>query len=128
MNQITVDKTELLAKLEQNRADHRRIFEEALKGFQRESLSELYAEIDRIRKGINRSVYVAKPIPKDHTRDYDRAIAMVNMAVGDTISLSERDFAQYVMDDWGWQKEFLNNTYGSTYAVEVHSDYFEDNN
>ncbi len=113
MQKITVNKDELLAKLEENRADHRRIFEEALEGFARQAEAELNARIDDLRNGQRRDIIIRKPVPTDHTGDYDRAIAMIRMALGDTITLEEHDFAQYVMDDWGWQGQFLSNTYGS---------------
>lgn len=125
MEKITVQKAELLAKLRANRADHRTIFEEALAGFERETVKELQARIDGIRQGKRRDVRVYASVPQDHTKEYDRAIAMIEMSLGDTIVLSESDFAQYVMDDWGWQDQFLSNTYGSKTATGKFSDRYE---
>lgn len=128
MRDITVHKNELLTKLEENRRDHRQVFEEALEGFKREVIQRLEEYLERTRQGKSQDVYVSMPVPKDHTADYDRAIAMVKMSVGDRITLSETDFAQYVMDDWRWQREFIGNSYGSrtarsekfsAYAVDV---------
>ena len=116
MEKITVNKTELLAKLEQNRSDHRGIFEEALAGFAREAERELNERLNQLREGLRRDLVIRKPVPTDHTNDYDRAISMIQMSLGDTVTLSENDFAQYVMDDWGWQGQFLSNTYGSAQA------------
>jgi hypothetical protein len=121
MERITVKKPELLAKLQQNRADHRAIFEEALAGWMAEAERELTEQRERLLAGVRRDVYVRKPVPTDHTSDYDRAVAMIEMSIGETIVLSEEDFAQYVMDDWGWQSQFLSNTYGSTRAVSKFS-------
>lgn len=116
MEKITARKDELLNKLIANRADHRAIFEEALEGFQ----AKVREEADRLavlaREGSKTDVRITLRAPEDHTRDYDRAIAMVQMNVGDTIDLLEHDFAQYVMDDWGWQGTFLSNVYGSQRA------------
>lgn len=116
MENVEVRKDELLEKLNANRADHRSIFEEALEGFQREAEAELKLQLDMLSKGLRRDIKVVKPVPVDHTRDYDRAIQMIEMSVSPTIALSERDFAMYVMDDWGWQGQFLSNVYGSTRA------------
>jgi hypothetical protein len=116
VEKITVQKSELLDKLKQNREDHRRIFEEALDGFFKESQDELQARIEDLRVGKRRNIYISKPVPVDHTFDYDRAIGMIEMAVGDTITLSEEDFAQFVMDDWGWQRLFLAGSYNSSTA------------
>lgn len=125
MQNITVDKTELLNKLRANRGDHRSIFEEALNGFAAEVTAELTEAIESIRAGRRRDIKVWRPVPKDHTSDYDRALAMVQMSIGQTITLSEADFAQYVMDDWGWQHEFLSNTYGSKAATGKFSDRYD---
>lgn len=116
MEKITVAKAELLAALQQNRDDHRRIFEEALEGFQANAVAELERWLADIRAGKRSSVVVRLPVPVDHTADYNRAIKMVEMSINATVSLSETDFAQYVMDDWGWQTQFLSNTYGSATA------------
>jgi hypothetical protein len=125
VDKIEVSKQELLEKLESNRADHRQIFDEALEGFRAKVTEDLQAWIDSIANGARRNVYVSHQVPSDHTADYDRAIAMVKMDIGETTMLSERDFAQYVMDDWGWQKEFVRNSYNSTTAHERFSDYLE---
>lgn len=113
MENITVNKTELLEILNKNRADHRKIFEEALAGWLKETQAELAQWTERLKKGERKSVTIIKGVPTDHTKDYDRAIGMVKMAIGDTIVLSEQDYAQYVDDEWGWQKTFLSNSYGS---------------
>lgn len=125
MEKITVAKEDLLAKLRANRGDHRSIFEEALTGFATEVTRDLQIAIDDIRRGKRRDVRVYRTVPKDHTSEYDRAIAMIEMAIGDTIVLSETDFAQYVMDDWGWQDQFLSNTYGSKTATGKFSDRYQ---
>jgi len=125
MQNITVAKTELLEKLRTNRNDHRAIFEEALSGFEREVTAELNRAIANIRDGRRRDVRVYRQVPKDHTADYDRAISMVEMSIGDTFVLSESDFAQYVVDDWGWQDQFLSNSYGSKTARGKFSDRYD---
>jgi hypothetical protein len=124
MKEITVPKDDLLAKLKQNRDDHRAIFEEALAGYQAESEAELQQQLDLLRAGKRRDIRIVKVVPRDHASDYNRAIAMIEMALGDTITLSERDFAQYVMDDWGWQGEFLSNSYGSGTAQSKFGDVY----
>src|SRR5437773_4424900 len=122
MDKVTVDKLNLLEKLLANRDDHRRIFNEALDGFHREAEAELQKRMNDIRAGKRYSIQIYKRVPSDHTSDYDRAIRMVEMSIGDTVTLSEKDFAQYVMDDWGWQKEFVRNSYGSQTATSKFSD------
>jgi hypothetical protein len=115
LNEVTVQKSDLLKVLQQNRADHRKIFEEALVGFEKAATADLQRELDRLRAGKRRSIFIQRPVPVDHTRDYDRAIRMIEMSIGDTITVSEGDFQSYVMDDWGWAHEF------ATTATAYHS-------
>lgn len=32
---------------------------------------------------------------------------MLEMDLADTVDLSETDYAQYVLDDWEWKRQFL---------------------
>jgi hypothetical protein len=50
--------------------------------------------------------------PEDHTRDYDRVIAMLERHQGEAIDLLEDDFAMYVQDDWAWKAQFLASNSG----------------
>lgn len=125
MEKITVEKADLLDKLRTNRDDHRAIVDEALAGFGAEVTRELHAALRDVQDGKRRDIKIWRHVPKDHTREYDRAIAMIEMSIGDTIVLSETDFAQYVMDDWGWQDTFLSNTYGSKTATGKFSDRYD---
>lgn len=122
MEKITVAKNELLAKLEENRADHRRIFEEALEGFRAKVIRELDKLTAKVKAGDRGTVQYIARAPEDHTRDYDRVIAMLKMSMDDFIQLSEEDFCAYVQDDWGWQSHFLSNVYGSRSAKSKFSE------
>jgi len=123
VEKITVKKDELLLQLRANRDDHRRIFVEALEGFHREAIKELQDRMDDVLAGKRHSIYITKQVPTDHTSDYDRAIRVVEMSIGETIGLTEGDFARYVMDDRGWQKECVRNSYVSNTATTKFSDY-----
>jgi len=117
MQQIRVNKTELLETLEQNRTDHQTIYQEAVAGFRAKVLAELEEQIEALRDGDSvKDVTLRRMAPRDYTRNYDRAIGMIKMSVDEHIVLEENDFAQYVQDDWDWQAQFLSNTYGSARA------------
>jgi hypothetical protein len=117
VEKVTVAKDELLAKLRQNREDHIQIFFEAMDGFRAKAEAELQQQLDLVRSGHNKDIRVYLSAPVDHSNDYDRAIAMIEMALGGEIVLSEHDFVQYVLDDWKWQEYFVSNSYGSTSAT-----------
>ena len=119
MQEVTVDKSQLREKLVQNREQHRGIFEEALAGFQKEAVRLLEEQLDRARRGLRRAVYVRLECPEDHTSDYDRVIAMLDMEVGDKVVLTEEEFTQFVQDDWSWQHQWLASS--SRYSAAAHA-------
>lgn len=117
MRSVKVNKAELLTKLRENRAGHRAIFEEALDGYHKKVIKLLQKHIDRARKNKREQVYVSIPFPQDHTDDYDTIIAMIEMSIEDTVELDQREFANYVLDEWSWKQEFL--TSNSMYSASA---------
>lgn len=107
IDSITVDKTDLLKILNENRAKHRAVFDAAIAGYRADAIHELNNRITLLEKGKSPKLGLGMVVPQDHTRDYDRVIRMVTMHQGDTIELNEGTFAMYVEDDWSWKREFL---------------------
>ena len=116
MDSIKVKKEELLAKLKENKDTHRKIFLEAQEGYRTLVIEQLETMLSDARGGkkINRHLSLSEPT--DQTRDYDRVIRMLEMSQDDVVELSEHDFAQYVLDDWSWKRNFLvsNSVYSAT--------------
>lgn len=110
MENIKVNKAELLTTLQTNRTKHRQIFEEACDGYQKAVIKELEAQLKRAKEGIRQSMSISIPAPIDQTKEYDRAIAMLKMSVDAEVLLSERDFQCYVLDDWNWKQQFLTSS------------------
>jgi vacuolar-type H+-ATPase subunit E/Vma4 len=116
MDSVKVHKSELIAKLQENRAAHRAIYEEALAGYRDVALEKLEAYIARVRGGEVEVITLVLAKPEDHTRDYDRIIAMAEASVDDVLELAEHDFQRYWLDDWNWRQSFLasNSAYSQT--------------
>lgn len=110
MQKISVAKDELLSKLENNREKHRGIFETAIEKYREEAIKAFQNNIDTIKKGGPVREYLNLPVPEDHTDDYDTAIQMCEWHVGDTVGLTDREFKQYVQDQWGWNQSFMATT------------------
>lgn len=98
---------DLIAEIYANRAKHRAVFELALEGYHSEMLKKLERWTDEIRRGKTHTEYVSLPIPRDHTKEYDKVLKMLEMTTDTHIEMSDSDFAQYVMDDWSWKREFI---------------------
>lgn len=107
MEKVSVLKSRVIEKLIANRSQHRGIFEEACKGYQETAMTHIQKIVDQLKAGKLPEISIHLPLPVDHTRDYDRAIQMLEMSQDDVVELSEVDFASYIMDDWSWRRQFL---------------------
>ena len=110
-----VKKEDLKKALVANREGHRDIFEKAIEGYRKAALDQLNEAINRIKLGSLEQVYIQMPVPEDHTRDYDRIISMLEMEVREDVTLSEKHYAQYVLDDWDWKEHWMASN--SAYTV-----------
>ena len=110
MKEVTVNKEELLEKLRANRAKHRAVFLEAQEGYRKAVIAELDRMLQEARDGKKIRRRIELPEPRDHTDDYDAAIAMVEMAVCESIVISDYDFRCYVLDKWDWSETFSSSS------------------
>lgn len=116
------DREEILGILRQNRGNHRRVFEDALENYRARLLRDLQDHVTELQRGRAPEVRIRLARPEDHTPDYDRMIKMVEMHQGDRIPMTEDRFAQLVMDDWSWKRQWLTtaNTYAAGTVAEVY--------
>jgi hypothetical protein len=116
MENVRVKKLEALETIKKNRAAHKAIFNEAVAGYKDQTLKLLNNHIEQIKSGKVMRVTVSLPQPEEHTKDYDRAIKMLEMSVDDEILIDEQSFQSYIMDDWHWKRQFLasNSHYSDT--------------
>ena len=111
-----IKKDKLVEILTENRTRHRRVFEAALEGYKAEAEKRLTARLAALQSGRLPDFDLRLIEPVDHTRDYDRVLRMIDLDIGDTWEMTERDVAQYVEDDWIWKRQFLR--FSSNYAAE----------
>ena len=109
MENVKVKKTETLKILRTNRDAHQAIFAEAVDGYKAQVIDILEGHIADIKAGKVKSVTVTLPQPENHTKDYDRAIKMLEMSVDKDVTMDEHSFQCYVMDDWTWKRQFLSS-------------------
>ena len=115
MNTVAVKREELLTKVRTNRDAHRTLFLKAQEGYRKLVIEEL----DRMLADAKAGRPIARPInlvePADHTEDYDRVLAMLEMSVDDTVILGAEEFSQYVLDRWTWSRFAISTN--KSYAV-----------
>lgn len=110
MRNIKADVGELARRCEANREKHREVFERAVEGWRRAVHAKIAQIEEQLLAGDLVDLGFRLAVPVDHTADYDRAIAMLDMHEEPFIELSEEDFAQLVLDDWGWKREWTQTT------------------
>lgn len=115
MEFVNVNKQDLLDTLRSNRAKHVDTFEQVLEDYRTRAVMLLEEHIDRIRSGAVESVSVILPPPRNYEDEYDQAIAMVEWEQDDVIRLDSHTFAQWVMDQWRWKRDF--NETVATYSL-----------
>lgn len=118
MKDVTVKKAELREKIQTNRDAHKAIFDEAVEGYREKIIGLLEEHLKRVKKGKMETIRIWLPVPEDHTGDYDRVLAMLDMSVDEEITIDQNTFSSYVMDEWHWKGEFLstNSAYSATAA------------
>jgi hypothetical protein len=112
---VRVRKYELLERIRKNRDEHREIFEEAITGWKQrvtEVLEEAYQDALQGKK-FEPSHWI--PRPEDHTDEYDTVIELLDMSLDEELELTRQEFANYALDNWNWQHDFLvtASNYGS---------------
>ena len=107
MEKVTVPKGDLINLIQMNRDGHQAIFDEAVEGYRKAAEKLLERHLAAVKKGSLAAVFINLPRPVNHTKDYDRVLTMLKMSIGDTIEVTQEDFAMYAMDDWRWKQEFL---------------------
>jgi hypothetical protein len=117
MEKVTVKKEELLEKLKANREAHKELFSKAQKVYRQDMIEELDRMLAEAKAGKQIRRAITMPEPQDHTADYNRVIAMVEMSVSPFVELYADDFDKYVMDNWSWSAHALaTNTMYATKA------------
>jgi hypothetical protein len=103
---IVVKKEDLVTALTKNRDGHRAQYEEAHSGYRKALLETVAKMYDDAKKGLEVAHMIHLEIPEDHTKDYDRVIGMMRMSIDETVLITQSEYSQYVMDDWGWKERF----------------------
>ncbi len=119
MNQVTMHKSELKKILEKNRDTHRELFEEAWEEYGKKVIWNLESRLRAAKEDSPQqvSLHFNLVMPQDHTEDYDQAISMLEHEVYDEVVLDNHEYAELVLDNWGWKGQFSSSYYSNTGKV-----------
>lgn len=110
MKDITVEKARLLETLQRNRDEHKDIFLRAQEIYRKRVIELLDRNLADARAGREIITFINLPQPKDYTKEFDKAIAMLDWETSDEITLGEHDFQRYVQNEWEWAQAFAAST------------------
>lgn len=111
---VTASKDELLAKLTENRENHKKIVEEARIGYAALAKEELKSKLAALEEGKLVNLRSKLVMPQEHLGVYDTAIQMLQLHIGQHIELTAGEVRSLVMDEWDWLAGFLQSS--SIYA------------
>jgi len=113
-------KDELVEKLKANRTQHAKDYQAAIKGWRKQYAKALLKHADQCRALADKATsegpladlrydYADLPSrPTDHTVEYDRIIARMEMSQDKEQFITHSDFGKFVLDEWRWKEEFSN--------------------
>jgi hypothetical protein len=118
---VTCKKDEILERLRINRAKHSKIVKEAREGYVKKAKAELGKKLLKLEQGKLVRLHFTLAVPSNHTKEYDTAIHMLEMHIGETIELGASEVRQFIEDKWDWQQQFIygNAAYSGTAAAMV---------
>jgi hypothetical protein len=116
MREVKVNRESLLQKVRENREKHLAEYKAACAGYRDQALAKIEDVMAGLKQRIGNlkegqtvelmSVSFGLPVPQDHTKEYDRAISMLEMCVEPELLIDEDSFDNFVMDNWPWQEQF----------------------
>ena len=123
MRDVKVKRDELLVKVRDNRVKHVAEYEEAVSGYKQAAVEAIDRAMEQLKGRVKNlragevlaldAVMFNLAVPRNHAKDYDQVIMMLEMSVDEHLTIKSDEFACYVMDDWAWKQDFLqvSNTY-----------------
>jgi hypothetical protein len=51
--------------------------------------------------------------PTSHIKEYDRVLDMLEASLDEEFELSDKEFSQYVRDEWSWKTDFITTVSGT---------------
>jgi hypothetical protein len=116
MQNVYLNRDELLPIVKENKQKHDNIFSTAVSGYWVKAEEILNGKLNKVKAKQQVDNYLGLSYPEDHSDEYDRVIRMLELSSDDKIQLTSSEFDCYVRNQWNWRKAFL--TVNSTYISD----------
>ena len=101
--------TNVLNSIKQNKKKHEQDLREAKENYKKKLISVLADALDEATLKGRLTEYLHLPaLPPNHLDDYDRVISMLEQTSEDSVELTQKEYSQFVLDDWEWKNDFRN--------------------
>ena len=113
MNNVNINRDELLAIVRDNKEKHIEQFKESIADYKKAALQIAKDNLALVRTGQVEEIAKVKnmpPKPVSFENEYNRAIRMLELSVDETIMLEQDVFNQLVLDEWHWKHTFMTNS------------------
>jgi hypothetical protein len=117
MENIKVNKQELLGIIKENREKHKKEFVEAIQAYRVNAADTMKKELEKIISGEKFQTFFNLQKPESHEKEYDVAIKMLEMSVDDIVEISYNEFNELVNDEWDWKRNFRSSYMSNSYYV-----------
>lgn len=108
---IKMDKGELICTLKENVKSHVEAYHAAKDKYCLVAIQLLEDQIEKLKQGVITAhlgmAASSIPLPVNHMKEYYRIIKMLTDDTRSEIELDERQYIQYVLDDWDWKMDFM---------------------
>jgi hypothetical protein len=103
---VTINKETLLDAIRLNRNKHQEEYVLACKAYRAAAIQELTLMLDKAvnKAEVIRQISCVEPV--SHVKEYNKTIRMLEMSTADEITVTERQFCQFVLDEWEWSHHF----------------------
>ena len=121
MENIRVNKQELLGIVKENRDIHKKEYFELIKAYRVKVGELLSKELERVVSGEKFNLRFDVLKPESHVKEYDLSIRMIEMSVDENIEIDQYTFNQLVNDEWDWKHVFSSSRMSNSMYVGTHS-------
>jgi len=107
MKEITMKKSTLIDTIKKNLEVHVKEYKEmhvlySIKAI--ELTKELLSKVEKDATGVYLAISLTEPTSSEES--YNTALEMLELEVNDTVTISEKEFKQYIKDEWNWSHSF----------------------
>ena len=110
MNNVKMDREQLLAIVRENLQKHLADYAEAVEDYKAGALKVATANLKIAKTGEIDKFHQIKGLPQrpsSYEKEYNRAIKMLELSIEDTIDVEQDVFNQLVLDEWHWKNQFV---------------------